>query len=91
MQPHWLYHMHVQNDMETTVSRLNLRSVWESLEPGQEDLVSLEPGASVEFKCNDPNPHLFRKRFSAAVSAAGGDPTLVWFKPVSEVDPPAEE
>ena len=79
MRPHWLYHMSVHNGMDVPVSKLNLRSVWESLEPGQDDVVTLAADESVDFKCNDPNPHLFRRRFKAAVEAVGGDAVLVTF------------
>ena len=87
MQPHWPYHMHVQNDMDVTIRGLNLLSVWELLEPGHMDVVSLEPEESIEFKCTDPNPHLFQKRFKAAVEAAGGVYEQVWFKSVDELPP----
>lgn len=79
MQPHWPYHVHVQNDMNVTIRGLNLLSVWEQLEPGHMDVVSLEPGESIEFKCTDPNPHLFQKRFKQAVTDVGGTPDGVWF------------
>ena len=50
-------------------------------------IVSLEPGESIEFKCTDPKPHLFPKRFKAAVEAAGGVFGQVWFRSVDELSP----
>jgi hypothetical protein len=86
-----MFHMHIQNDMDRALRGLNLHLVWEELEPGQVDVVDLEPGASIEIQCNDPNQHLFSERFRAAVEAAGGMVWDVWFCPVSELPPPPQE
>lgn len=87
---HWPFHIHVQNDMDTAIRGLNLLAVWEKLEPGQDDVISLEPGESVEFKCSYPEHHLIRRRFTAAVEAAGGTFPTVWYCPVSDL-PVTEE
>lgn len=87
----WMYHMHVQNDMAVALNRLNLHAIWEEIDPAQEDVVTLEPGASIQFYCNDPNGHLFLKRFKAAVEAAGGTVWDVWVRPVEDLPPPPQE
>lgn len=86
-----IFHMHVQNDMDRPLRGLNLHAIWEQLEPEQADVVDLEPGASIEFWCNDPCQHLFLSRFRAAVEAAGGTVWDVWFRLVSELPPPPQE
>jgi hypothetical protein len=79
--------MSVHNGMDVPIRNLNLRSVWENLEPDQGDVVTLDADETIDFRCNDPNQHLFRRRFKAAVEAAGGDSELVTFGPYA---PPEE-
>jgi hypothetical protein len=85
----YTFHVHVQNDMSSSLSGLNIGSVWAELEAGQVDVVNLEPGESVEFHCNDPDNRHVRKRFNAAVTAAGGTVGEVWWASVGSL--PAEE
>jgi hypothetical protein len=85
----YLFHVHVQNDMDEPIHGLNLGSVWRDLEPGQADVVSLDSGTFIEFECNDADRRHVAQRFSAAVTAAGGTPGDVWWAEVGSL--PVEE
>jgi hypothetical protein len=89
--PHWSYHVHIQNDMENAVVGLNLHAIWEQLEDGQEDIVNLDPGESIEFRCNDPMEHLISKRFRTEVERVGGTTGDVWMLPVEDLPLPPQE
>jgi hypothetical protein len=86
---HYLYHVHVQNDMEIAIGGLNLRYIWSDIEPGQSDVITLEAGESVEFYCSDPRRRLFHKLFNESVVAAGGTVGEVWWAYVGSL--PSEE
>ena len=85
----YLYHVHVQNDGAEAVNGLNLGAVWRDLEEGQTDVVSLGPGESIEFHCNDADRRHIPQRFAAAVTAAGGTQPEVWWGEVGSL--PVEE